>query len=202
MNKNLSYIVIAGVSFVLLAGCSTTKVTRVDEGVKIDISGGWNDYDAKLVAEEMVKDSLSRPWLGHFTDNSSRVPVVIVGFVSNKSHEHIDSQIFTNFLEKELLNSGKVVFVASQDERKALRDERADQQKGFTDQEFMAKIGREKGADFMLLGSIHSIKDEVKGKYVISYQVNLELISLTTNEKVWIGQKNIKKKVEQSRFSL
>ena len=54
----------------------------------------------------------------------------------------------------------------------------------------------------MLKGSINSIKDEIKGKYVILYQVNLELIDLTNNQKVWIGEKEIKKFVKRSKFSL
>jgi len=192
---------VVGIAF-LTAGCTSTKVVRVDQSEKIDLSGGWNDYDAMLVAEEMVKDSLSKPWLGHFTDNNGRIPVIIVGNVRNKSHEHIDSEVFTKFLEKELLNSGKVVFVASPVERQGLREERDDQQQGFTSQDSMAALGKELGADFMLIGSIHSVKDEIKGKYVISYEVNLELVNLSTNQKVWIGQKLLKKKVEQSRFSL
>ena len=83
-----------------------------------------------------------------------------------------------------------------------MRAERADQQLGHTAQETMAALGRERGADLMLIGGVHSIKDEAKGQFTISYQVNLELIDLTTNEKVWIGQTRIKKKVTQRRYSL
>ena len=53
----------------------------------------------------------------------------------------------------------------------------------------------------MLQGSINTIKDEIKGKYVILYQVNLELIELESNLKAWIGQKEIKKYVKRSRFT-
>jgi len=200
-NKYVNFLLI-GVIFLIFSGCASTKVTRVSEKTKIDLSGGWNDYDAMLVSEEMIADSLKRPWLGNFDDNNKRMPVVIVGNVRNKTQEHIDAEVFIKYLERELINSGKVIFVASSQERQGLREERDDQQRGFTAEESMAKLGREKGADFMLLGSIHSIKDEKKGKYVVSYQVNLELINLTSNEKVWIGQKQIKKKVEQKRFSL
>ncbi len=195
-------VVFSGLFLVSLGGCTTTKVTRVSEKEKIDISGGWNDYDAMLVAEEMIEDSLNRPWLGNFTDNIGRMPIVLVGHISNKSHEHIDAGTFVKYLEREMLNSGKIIFVASSQEREALRAEREDQQAGHTAKETMAQLGREKGADFMMIGSIHSIKDELKGKYVILYQINLELINLTSNEKVWIGQKQIKKKVEQKQFSL
>ncbi len=99
-----------------------------------------------------------------------------------------------------MLNSGKVVFVASPEERESIREERDDMQQGYTDPDSMIAIGKERGADLMLLGSLNSVKDEVRNKFVMFYQVNLELIDLTTNEKVWIGQKEIKKSVKKGKF--
>ena len=64
----------------------------------------------------------------------------------------------------------------------------------------MKEMGRELGADFMLFGSINSIIDQVEGKQAKFYQVDLELINIETNEKVWIGQKKIKKLVERDRY--
>ena len=200
-SKNI-FMALIIVAAMVCVGCSTTKVTRVELDKKVDLSGYWNDTDALLVSEEMVKDCLHRPWYNRFMEQESRDPVVIVGHVTNRSHEHINAQVFTKYLEKELLNSGKVVFVASSEERDQIRQEREEQQKGFTDQKTIKEFGKEKGADFMLIGSIDSVKDEVKGKFVIFYQVNLELVDLKTNGKVWIGQKQIKKIAEKKKFSL
>ncbi len=195
-------LILMGMLSLLLVGCASTKVTRVDVKKSIDLSGNWNDTDARLVSEEIIKDCLEKPWVINFVERHSKKPIVIVGSVRNRSHEHIDAQIFVKALEQSLLNSGKVQFVASKEERNALRSERDDQQGGFTDPETIKKHGREVGADFMLMGSINSVKDEVKGKYAILYQVNMEVIDLATNEKVWIGQKEIKKLVEKGKFSL
>ena len=54
----------------------------------------------------------------------------------------------------------------------------------------------------MLQGSLNSVKDETRGKYVIMFQANLELVDLTTNEKVWIGQKKLKKVVKRPQYSM
>ena len=106
-------------------------------------------------------------------------------------------------MERALINSGKVRFVASRDERGGIREERLDQNReGFTDPETIKQIGKETGADFMLIGSLNSIKDETSGRYVILYQVNAEMIDLLTNEKVWIGQNHLKKVVTKSKYSL
>ena len=63
-------------------------------------------------------------------------------------------------------------------------------------------MGKELGADFMLIGSIDTIIDAAGGTNLRFYQVDLELVNLESNEKVWIGQKKIKKLVERSRYKL
>ena len=56
---------------------------------------------------------------------------------------------------------------------------------------------QESGADFMLQGSINSIVDAKSGEQVRFYQVDLTLINIANNQKVWIGQKKIKKFIEK-----
>ncbi len=197
----LSLIIVLAVGF-SLGGCAT-KVERVSREQKIDISGKWNDYDAYLTSKEMIEDCLKSAWLGRFVDNVGRNPRVIVGHVSNRSHEHINTEVFTKSLEKELTNSGRVVFVASSMERAQIRSEREDQMEGgYTDLETIKRHGKEKGADLMLIGSVNSVIDALKSKSAVFYQVNLELINLETNEKIWIGQKELKKRVTKAKISL
>ena len=186
---------------ILVVGCASRTVRRVEIEKKIDLSGHWNDVDAQLVAEEMISDCLAKPWINKFNETDKREPVVIIGTVVNKSYEHINSQIFIKELEKNMLNSGLVKFVASAEERQEIREERMDQQERLTEKTTINPIGHETGADFMMKGTINAVKDEVKGKYVILYQVNLELIDLTNNQKVWIGQKKIKKYAKKRAFS-
>ncbi|MBL8023389.1 MAG: penicillin-binding protein activator LpoB [Elusimicrobia bacterium] len=178
-----------------LAACATTpKVTRVDAGETIDLSGNWNDTDSRQVAEEMVKDSLARPWLGDFQSAKNTQPRVIVGLVGNKSSEHISTETFVKDLERELTNSGQVRFVASKEQRNEVREERTDQAKNAS-VKTAKSMGQEYGADFMLKGQINAIEDQAGKQQLKYYQVELEMIDLTTNEKVWIGQKKIKKSV-------
>jgi len=183
----------------LLAGCGgSQKVYRIDPETQTDLSGKWNDTDARLVAEEMVSDALRRPWLTNFVEKNGKKPVVTVGTIRNKSSEHIDTETFTNDFERELLNSGQVRFVASKDVRDEIRDERFEQQ-DFASRETMKKIRNETGADFILLGSINTIVDEVEGTRVVFYQTDLEMINIETMEKVWIGTKKIKKEISRSK---
>lgn len=186
---------------VFSAGCAT-KVTRMETDQIVDLSGRWNDTDARLVAEEMVADCLSGAWVSDFNKANGNDPVVIVGTILNRTHEHINTDVFVQDLERALINSRKVKFVAAKIERDEVREEREDQQLGNTNPDTITVKGMETGASFMLKGTINDVKDEVRGKYAVLYQANLEMINMRTNEKVWIGQKKIKKLVERPRASL
>jgi uncharacterized protein (TIGR02722 family) len=183
----------------LAAGCAKKQVTRVDVGETIDLSGRWNDTDSRMVAETMVKEALSRPWVDKHVKAHRTDPTVIVGTVVNRSHEHISVATFTKDLERELTNSGRVQFVASKGEREELREERQEQQT-HSSEETAKGLGKEIGADYMLKGEINSIEDEEGREKVVYYQVTLEMIDLESNVKVWFGDKKIKKLVERRRF--
>jgi len=184
-------------AFLALGSCTTTRVTRVSADTQIDLSGRWNDTDAQMVATAMINDVVSRPWISDFTAQAKRKPVVIVGEVRNRTDEHIDPVVFTKSLERELLNSGKVKFVASPDERSDLRAERASQQ-GETSAATLKKLGDETGADFYLGGVMTSVVDASEDQKVVYYKINLELTNIQTNEKVWIGDKQIKKVIDKN----
>jgi len=180
----------------LLLACST-KVTRIDPEETVDLSGAWNDSDSRMVAEEMIGDALSRPWLTEFVSAEGNAPAVIVGTVRNLSHEHINVNTFIADMERELVNSGRVEFVASSGERGEVRDERIDQDTHARD-DTRNPAGEELGADFMLKGQVNTIIDTEGKKQVRYYQVDLTMISMADNRKVWLGQKKIKKIVKNS----
>jgi len=181
-----------------IAACSK-KVTRMDVDETKDLSGEWNDTDSRLVSKEMIGDVLSRPWLSDFVQKTGKKPAVIVGEIRNLSHEHIAVGTFVGDMEKELINSGRVDFVASKTERKEVREERADQDL-HASEETRKAMGQEYGADYMLKGTINSIIDSEGDEQVKYYQVDLTLISLGDNRKVWVGQKKIKKFIEKNKL--
>jgi uncharacterized protein (TIGR02722 family) len=181
---------------VAMVGC-TTKVTRIKTDSTIDLTGRWNDTDSRLVAEQMIGDCLGSPWLGSWTTGANR-PKVIIGNISNQSHEHISVGTFTKDIERALLNSGKIDFVASKTERTQLREEKADMMAGNTSEGTAKQAGNETGADLMMIGTINAIVDQEGSKAVVYYQVNMELVNIESNVKVWMGEKKIKKYVKRA----
>lgn len=196
----MRYPLLAALGAALALTACGTSVTRMDSDTVKDVSGHWNDTDSRLVAEEMISDCLSRPWYSQAHADSGKNPTVIVGKVGNQSSEHIATDTFVEDLQRALINSGKVEFVASKGERGDVRDERLDQDTNATEETRKAR-GQETGADFMLSGTINSIVDQEGGKAVVFYQTNLKLLSMKNNRIVWNGQKKIKKYVTRSRAS-
>lgn len=196
--KNIKAALMILVLTLAVGGCSTS-VKRMDAAEVKDLSGAWNDTDSQQVSAEMIQDVLNRAWLMEFTIIQKRQPAVIVGEVSNLSHEHINTNTFVSDMERDLINSGKVQFVASSTERQEIRGERKDQDINASEATRKA-MGQEKGADFMLKGTINTIIDASGKTQLRFYQIDLTLISLADNSKVWVGQKKIKKLVERSQL--
>ncbi len=181
-------------SVLLMSGCySNRKVTRISPDEQIDLSGRWNDTDSRVVAEELTNQVLNEKWLPRFEQqHNNQRPVLIVGLIRNKSHEHIDAETFIKDIERSIIKNGSARLVQAGDKREELRQERADQQ-NFASQQTTKQWGMELGADFIMQGSINSIVDEYNRDKTVTYQINLELTDLQSNEIVWIGDKKIKK---------
>ena len=178
----------------LINGCANRKITRVDPNETIDLSGRWNDSDSRLVSEEMIGDLLTSAWIPRYLKANDKRPVVVVVLVENKSHEHINSETFIKDVEKAIIRDGNIRLVVAGEKRNELRKERAEQQ-DYASPETTKKWGKELGADFILQGTINSIVDSYKKQKVVTYQIDLQLTNIETNEVVWMGDKKIKKQI-------
>jgi hypothetical protein len=182
--------------------CSPKQVNRIDPAAVTDLSGRWNDTDSRLVANELIKQSLDGPWLKRFSDShGGAAPTVLVGDFANKTYEHIAVGTFLNDLERAFTNSGAVQVMAGGAARDAIRDERADQQTN-ANAATRAKLANETGARYMLQGEIQAIEDSEGKEKVVFYQIDATMVDMESNAKVWIGQHKIKKYVLRKRVGL
>lgn len=195
INRKKLWILTAFAIIGLLSACATRTVQRVDVDRQIDLSGRWNDTDSRLVSEEMVRDMFARSWHSEFFSEKGRKAAIVVGIVRNRSHELIPVETFTGDIERECVNTGRARVIQAGEAREQLRNERT-QQQNTASPDTVKKWGMEIGADFILQGIINSIVDSSGKERVVFYQVDLELTSIETSEKVWIGSKKIKKIVK------
>lgn len=198
MKKRVWIMAATVVAALILAGCST-EVKRIDVNQVRDISGTWNDTDSRLVSEEMIRDSLSAGWIDRYNLSLRKTPVVIIGTIRNLSQEHINTNTFVNDLERAFVNSGRVDVVASRSERGDIREERADMDLNAAEAT-RKEMGKEAGADYMLMGTINTIIDASDSEQIRFYQVDLTLVSLADNRIVWTGQKKLKKDIKNAKF--
>jgi len=194
----------AGVILLLaFSACSSApKVTRVDPQKQVDLSGSWNDTDARTVSNSLIRDCLENERVVDFirqfsARNNGRLPTIIVGSFRNNTSEHIDTSIVSKSMEIAIVNSGKLDFVAGGDTRTELRAERDDQQMNASEATASA-LGNETGANFLLTGAIKMIEDRAGNMAVRSYFVSAELTNIETNSRLWMGENNeIKKVIER-----
>ena len=199
MNRSamIPVLLLAGVLGFSLTGCSKSqRISRVDPGEVLDYQVKFDEDDAREVANTMIADALSRPWIDNWmADSGGKRPTVIVGDVLNNTSDYIDSGLFTVAFERDLLNSGRVAIVASSSERTQVRDERR-QGQDWSRPETVKRMAYELGADMMLIGRIAENREihRNKKRNIRYYQVALELIDVESNQKVWIGVHEIEKR--------
>lgn len=199
MNKH-SFLAAAFVLSFFFTSCVTSTVERVDASTQTDLSGYWNDTDARIVTTDLAEQLTDSKWYNSFIQENDRKPVIIVGKFRNNTDEHINTSIISKKLEISLINTGKVMSVASSQERKEIRDERDDQQINAS-LDSAKNIGNETAADFMLTGDIKTIVDSDGVKTTRTYFVTSELIDVETNTKIWVGENSsIKKIIKHAKY--
>ena len=193
MEKPYKLITLLLITIIVFSCTPKRQVQRIETDQTIDLSGRWNDSDSRAVSEELIKQLLQDNWINNYnSQNPNKRPILIVGLIKNKSHEHIDANTFIKDIERAVIKDGSVRLVQAGDKRESLRAERIEQQ-DYASTETAKNWGLELGADYMLQGTINSIVDTYKKEKIVFYQINMELSHLETNEIVWIGEKKIKK---------
>ncbi|MFC1611380.1 penicillin-binding protein activator LpoB [Myxococcota bacterium] len=190
------------VSAALVCGCVAKKrsVKRVKPGEAPELTGKWSATDAHEVSEALIKDCFGSPWLLNFVEEQSRKPAVRVDRIVNKTSEHIDAQVFIKNLEKAMVNSGKVSVLAQRG---------AELNSVNTEEDYATEgrvadgpvIGEQKGGDFVLTVHMTSIEEQLEGEQVRFYKFSATLNNATTAEKVWIGDHEIQKYIEQAKVT-
>jgi penicillin-binding protein activator len=199
MSRAIRAIALLTLTILVVAACGK-RVSRIDPSSVTDLSGRWNDTDSRLVANQLIEQSLNAPWVNRYIDaHGGETPAVIVGTFRNQTMEHIPVNVFINDLERAMINSGVIRMVASPQERAEIRAERADQQDNARAGS-RARMAYELGANYMFQGEITAIEDQEGRERVIFYQVDATLTDLESNVRVWAGQHQIKKYIERPRI--
>ncbi|WP_407428076.1 penicillin-binding protein activator LpoB [Treponema sp.] len=195
-------LVLTALTSISLFSCGTTnEVSRYESGSSVkDLSGYWNENDIQQVCNELIAGCTSSPRVSGFKAEKGRAPVAIVGKISNKSSEHIDTAMVAKRFQTAIINSGVMEFVADSEQRQELRAEKVDQAENAY--ETAKSIGNELAADFMLQGTVYSHVDSEGLEQVRTYQVDAQLIDIESNKILWQGEKTISKYIKKASKKL
>lgn len=185
---------------VSLGACSPKFQGNYADPNKVEIvDDRWNDTDARVISEKMIKSALSKVWLPEWQkEHKGQRPFLIVSDFENRTSEQIDTQPIFEAVRNELINSGKVRFLDGAQRQKIL-DEYRYQQSGTVRKEQAKGPGKQFGADFLLVGNLSSIVSEMDGYKRVTYQVEMRLTEISTSEIVWTEVEKITKQFKRSR---
>jgi uncharacterized protein (TIGR02722 family) len=190
----LSRVSLCFLSIALAAGCVSTKRGYSDVNEKLVVGNRWSDTDNQEVAKEIVKKALFSSWLGRVKNGP---PKVGVGKIRNLTSEEIDTTALVNFMQDELINSGKVAFVANDESTRAAVDSEVARQESYTKSSERAEVGQQTGIQYLFQGDINSKTEQDDDVKFVNYQVNFKLINLQSTQIEWSGQHRLRKKFER-----
>jgi len=179
-----------------LPGCGGKEVVRTESSASKDLSGRWNDVDAKQVSNEMISKALDAGWIDRFTTKNGRPPVIMLGkVVARADGEVISTAVFMKEIRKEFINSGKVEVI--DEDKTSTRDELADEAAFAEKGKEMAK---EASKDYLFKGTIN-VQNDAEGRESVKYYVvDLEVTDIQTRKIIWAENTKIRKEVSQSRW--
>ncbi len=177
-NKAVKYLLVLVMVFFFYQ-CSSTNTTTSKIKIENKI---WNTTDSELIVDSLIVEILNSKKIKEF--EKKQKPVIIVGKIENLSNEEIDTSLLEKNLERGLLNSGKVTFITSKEQREKIRNNRKARSSFSVKKEF-GKYLKPLKSDLFIDGKfeliIDSLNISVTKKYKLSVQIfnskNYELVS-------------------------
>lgn len=186
--KNIRFLLIMScLIFLTMAGCSATTKNINPKG-DMHYDATYDFSDKNQIVERLVTPLLSAPVFP-----PREKPILIVYPVVNKTSEHISTGGITDAIRLKLIQSGRFRFI-NERQRENIQMETSYQDQGFVDPAMRIEKGRQLGADYILSGTLRSIKSEqarqwrLYKKERIYYSLDLTMTDLKTGEIVYADE--------------
>ena len=188
MGKNIFrlFLLMTCSSILAMSGCASTKNLNPQDDMHYDASYDFSD-------KNKIVDRLVTPLLTATVFPVEKKPILIVYPVVNETSEHISTGGITDAIRMKLVQSGRFRFINEQ-QRENIQQETSYQDAGFVDPAMRVQKGRQLGADYILSGTLRSIKNKqakqmrLFKKERIYYSLDLTMTDLKTGEIVYADQ--------------
>ncbi|MCM1512862.1 MAG: penicillin-binding protein activator LpoB [Oxalobacter formigenes] len=195
MKKLPGFFFLSPVVAVLFCACSgpqTGRITGDGEVVYEDaqavetVTTQWGSTDLQSTAESMAQSLLASRWIAE----AASPPKVRLRDVKNYTDEHIDTKGMTDKIRIRLLRSGQVRFLADKGNMDDVFEERDLNELATKRQENKLMMD----ADYIITGSVRSIRKRTKSVGDVYFQITLELTDPQSGEIKWADEKEIRKR--------
>lgn len=177
-------------STAFFSGCAS-RTRDLDPNSIIHYDASYDFSDKKRIVDDLVNNIMRTP-LAQTTDK----PLMIIYPFRNETSEHINTGGVSDDIQRQMLQSGKFRFINEQ-QRENIAAEMGYQAKGYVDKGMRIKVGRQLGADYLLSGTLRSIKKK-QPKQVrfrkserIYYSLDVTITHLETGEMIYADQAEI-----------
>ena len=181
------FIMASCLTFLTLLGCAATT-TNLNPKDEMHYDASYDFSDKNQIVERLISPLLSAPVFP-----PQQKPILIVYPVINETSEHISTGGITDAIRMKLIQSGRFRFI-NERQRENIQMETSYQDQGFVDPSMRVEKGRQLGADYILSGTLRSIKNKqpkqwrLNKKERIYYSLDLTMTDLKTGEIVYADQ--------------
>lgn len=197
--KQITLLAVAG-SILLLTSCGPKAYVKgqYDDPQRENLMNDqWSETDMQVSVKTMVTSLVNHQSIA----NASKMPIVMVTNLQNKTSEHIDTQSIMDMVRVELTNSGRVAFV-DKEAREDISKEYDYQSSGMVSDETKKTKGGQIGADFIINGRLDSIVQEIGKEKTVYYKLTLNMTNLKTGIIAWTNHKEIRKAYKKKSVGL
>ncbi len=201
MKLNVGLLVLALSLF--LTSCSSFKAERVD-GAKgdekaLEITDKWVMKDTENAVKDILEQISKHKGFQRYLGDTKKKPKLFIMEVQNETSEpYFPIADMNDELLNEFSASGEYTLIDNQGRDKILKEVKY-QAEGMVDPAQMVQIGKQTGADLIILGSVRMNPETRDGKTLKQYTVNMRMTNLKTSEEVLRVRSKAQKYSEQAK---
>lgn len=196
------FALLTAISF-LTTGCSSFKAQRVDaakgDEKALEITDKWVMKDTENAVKDILDQISKHKGFQRYLGETKRKPKLFIMEVQNETSEpYFPIADMNDELLNEFSASGEYTIIDNQGRDKILKEVHY-QAEGMVDPTQMIQIGKQTGADLIILGAVRMNPESRDGKTLKQYTVNMRMTNLKTSEEVLRVRSKAQKYSEQAK---
>lgn len=193
---------VSGMMMVVLLIFVTSCATTIRQGISDDetVTGSdWSAKDVKEIADYMANSISKAAAVPGSVLYGKKTRWILARDLRNDTDEHVNTRTIMEKVRTKLIQAGIASFVDDQAVTDILNQLKF-QQSGLFDDKTVARVGKLVGAQYILRGTISSIRKRTERTDIIYYNVTLQAVDIETGEIIWTDEKELQRMTRKGLF--